>query len=94
MNQFVTDIFEKTGRDGMIIDTGKDRGPGASRVTGHHPRQKGKNSDNRGNGTIFRGVKFSSTDSRCSKNEFLRVKYSTHHLRGRFHHQDHHLRGR
>ena len=83
MNQFVTDIFEKTGRDGMIIDTGKDREPGVYRVTGHHPRRRDKNSGNRGNGTIFRGVKFSSTDSRCSKNEFPRGKYSSHPLRGR-----------
>jgi hypothetical protein len=32
MNGFLTDELSRTGRSGIIIDTGKGEGPGASRA--------------------------------------------------------------
>jgi hypothetical protein len=42
MNGFLTNDFNETGRIGIVIDTGKDKEPGASRVInpGHNHRDR------------------------------------------------------
>ena len=64
MNGFLTDELSRTGRAGMIIDTGKGAGPGASRGINLDRNPRGNNSDMKGNRSINRGLRFNTISNR------------------------------
>ncbi len=68
MNGYLTNDFNKTGRAGIMIDIGKGKGLGASRVINLHHNNRDRNLGNKDNSNINRGQRYSDIGNRDRSN--------------------------
>jgi len=62
-NGFLARDFNRTGRAGMIIDTGEEKEPGVSRTIEFHHNNKSRNGDIKENRNITGGPRFRNISS-------------------------------
>ena len=72
MNGFLTNDFNRTGRAGIIIDIGKGKEPGASRVITLDRNNRGRNLDSNGRRNIKEDQRFSDISNRWSNKNIPR----------------------
>ena len=69
MNLFLTNDCNRTGKAGIVIDTGKGKKRGASRAINLDHNNKDRNYDVKGNSNINRDLRFSSISNRFNNNK-------------------------